>query len=1065
MTLTAREAVAEASGTRDGMRDDMRRSLTRRAVERPVSTLAALLGVVLLGAVSLGRLPVALLPDLTLPVLTIRTAYPGAAAPEVSRFVAEPIEAAIAATPGLVELRSMSRNGEATTTMRFAWGTDMRTTTLGVRERLDVVRAQLPERAERPTLLTSDPGARPIAVLAMKHATAEGTVRDRADASDVTVQRELARLARDVMARRLAQVEGVASAAVIGAAENEIRIEADADRLRALDLTPQDVANAIADQNTTGVGGTIRRGQYRFSVRALTELQSLEELRGIPVGAPERGVTLRDIATVTPSIADPETITRLDGAEAIGLVVYKDAGANTVSVTSRMMSTVNALAEEFPDVQVSVVAAQADFVVAALANLGQEIVVGGALSLLVILLFLRSWRVSLTIGVMVPLSVLVALTALQWMGVTINVLSLGGLALGTGLLVDTAIVVAESVGAKRDEGMSIVDAAISGTEEVARPLFAGTLTTMLVFGPIIFVRGLAAALFRDLSLSVVFTVAASLVLALTVMPVLMTRRATDAKRGARVPSARAPHRQRERWVDRVGARLAHGYERGMAWALDHPAPVMVTALLTVAAAVLLVVQMPKDVLPQVDEGMVLAELQLAEGTAIESTVGVAHDVERAAFALGATGIYTRVGRAADEEVLAGARTGSSASAQLMIPVPRTMEAAPFAEALRSALPALVAQGALALDVAGQSEFASVIGREGRTVRVEVSASDRNRAQQWADSLRRALQQSPEAAGVLADIRDPNAGTQPVVEVTLDRARLATRDIAPGAVVTALQAALGGADATEFRETDARTPMRVRYAGVAHESLDAALATVVRGVPLSQLVTVHDTVAPVEVVRMGQRPVSVVEAVADGGGTSQAAEAVRAVLQRGQWPADVQFTVSGADVERARTSNELLVAGVLAVAFVFLVLAGEFASLTIPVVVMCTVPLAAVGGVVMLWLTGQSLNAVSLIGLVIMVGMADNEAVVKLDAIRRRRETGVAIRDAVLQGGRARLRAITMTSITTVTGVLPLLFGVGGGGALYKPLAAAIIGGSVSTLLVTFFLLPTVYAVLETRRSR
>jgi len=1032
------------------------RSFTRRAVERPVSTLAALCGVVLLGAVSLGRLPVALLPDLTLPVLTIRTGYPGAAAPEVSRFVAEPIEAAIAATPGLVELRSVSRNGEVTTTMRFAWGTDMRTTTLGVRERLDVVRAQLPERAARPTLLTSDPGARPIAVLAMTRTASPNATR---------TSRELARLARDVVARRLAQVDGVASAAIIGAATDEIRIEVDADRLRALDLTPQDVANAIAEQNVTGVGGTIRRGQYRFSVRALTELRSLEELHGIPVGPPALGVTVRDVATVTPSTADPVTITRLDGSDAIGVVVYKDAGANTVSVTSRMMSTVQMLTQEFPDVQVSVVAAQAEFVVAALANLGQEIVVGGALSLLVILLFLRSWRVSLTIGVMVPLSVLVALTALQWMGVTINVLSLGGLALGTGLLVDTAIVVAESVGAKRDEGFSLMDAAIGGTEEVARPLFAGTLTTILVFGPIIFVRGLAAALFRDLSLSVVFTVAASLVLALTVMPVLMTRRVRVMPDASPLPAVPRTHVSRERWVDRVGARWANRYERGMAWALDHPAPVVGTALLTIAVAVLLVVHMPKDVLPQVDEGVVMADVQLPEGTAIESTVRVAQEVERAAATLGATGIYTRVGRAADEEVLAGARTGSSASAQLIIPVPPHRSATRFAAALRGALPQLVAQGALALDVAGQSEFGSVIGREGRTVRVEVSAADGRHAQQWADSLRYALQRSPDVAGVLTDIRDPSYGTQPVVEVTIDRTRLAMRGITPGAVVAGLQAALGGADATDFRETDARTPMRVRYAGVAHESLHAALATVVRGVPVAQLVTVHDTVAPVEVVRIAQRPVSVVEAVADGGGTSRAAAVVRGVLQTGRWPADVQFTVSGADEERTRTSNELIIAGVLAAAFVFLVLAGESASLTIPFVVMCTVPLAAVGGIAMLWLTDQSLNAVSLIGLVIMVGMADNEAVVKLDAIRRRRDAGMPVRDAVLQGGRARLRAITMTSITTVTGVLPLLFGVGGGGALYKPLAAAIIGGSVSTLLVTFFLLPTVYAVLETRASR
>ena len=395
-----------------------------------------------MGSVSLSRLPVSLLPDVSLPVLTIRTVYTGAAAPEVSRFVAEPIEEAIAATPGLVELRSVSRNGEATTTARFAWGTDMRGTVLTVRERLDAARGQLPERAERPTLLTSDPGERPIAVLAMKTDAAKG-------GGDL---RSLARTAADVHARRLEQIEGVASVAVVGAPEDQIRVDLDPDRLRALDLTPEDVAVAIRAQNATGAGGTIRKGQFRFSVRALTEFRTPSEILDTPVGPVGSGITLRDVGTVTLGLADPETMTRLDGAPAIGLVVYKDAGSNTVAVTSRMRESIDQLQKEFPAIGINVVAAQADFVVDALSNLGQEIVAGGLLSLLVILVFLRDWRVSLAIGLVVPLSVLVALVGLQAMGVSINVLSLGGLALGTGLLVDTAIVVAEAVGRRRDEG-------------------------------------------------------------------------------------------------------------------------------------------------------------------------------------------------------------------------------------------------------------------------------------------------------------------------------------------------------------------------------------------------------------------------------------------------------------------------------------------------------------------------------------------------------------------------------------------------------------------------------------
>ena len=1033
-------------------------SLAAYAVRRPVATLSAILAVVLLGSVSLSRLPVSLLPDVSLPVLTIRTTYSGAAAPEVSRFVAEPIEEAIGATPGLTELRSVSRNNEVTTTARFEWGTDMRATVLSVRERLDAARSQLPERADRPTLLTSDPGERPIAVLAIKQSASQVAKDSRAQGGGDL--RSLARTATEVHARRLEQIEGVSSVAVVGAPDDEIRVELDPEKLRALDLTPEDVAAAIRAENATGAGGTIRKGQFRFSVRALTEFRNPSEILDTPIGRVGAGITLRDVGTVSLGLADPQTLTRLDGTSAIGMVVYKDAGSNTVAVTRRMTDAIAQLEKEFPGVSMTVVAAQADFVVDALSNLGQEIVAGGLLSLLVIFVFLRDWRLSLAIGVTVPLSVLMALVALQALDVSINVLSLGGLALGTGLLVDTAIVVAESVGRRREEGMSLLEAAVTGTDEVAAPLFAGTLTTVLVFGPIIFVRGLAAALFRDLSLSVVTTVAASLLLALTLMPVMIVGRRKLAK-AAPTPVVVAKERTAiARTLDAWGRMLTDWYERGMRWSLAHPRSVfgMAGALLVVTAV--LIDTLPKEILPRVDEGVLVAAVQLPEGTSIQATAAQVARVENAARSLGAKGIYARVGKATDEEILAGADPGSSATAQLIVPVPANADAAQFAQQLRAKLPDL-AKGALAIDLAGQSEFGSLIGREGRLVRVELSAPTLVESQRWADTVRTAMQTVPS----LTDVRDAFAATQPIVEVSLERARMAERNIVPQQVASALAGALGGVSASELRETDRRTPIMVRYAGLRNEELETALKTPLRGVPLAQLVQVRETRAPLEVVRVGQRPVTIIEGLVESGGTAKATTDVQSRMAALTLPAGVSWQVGGADAERARTSNELTLVAVLAALLMFLVLAGEFASFTIPLVVMLTVPLAGAGAVIFLWLTGQSLNAVSLIGIVVMIGMADNEAVVKLDAIRKFREAGYGIDEAIVRGGEQRLRAIAMTSITTVTGVLPLVFGWGSGGALYQPLAAGIIGGSISALLVTFFLLPTAYAVLERRTER
>jgi hydrophobic/amphiphilic exporter-1 (mainly G- bacteria), HAE1 family len=1018
-------------------------SLSALALRRPVTTVAATLALVLLGTVSLGRLPVSLLPDVTLPVLTIRTNYSGAAAPEVSRFVAEPIEEAIAATPGLVELRSVSRNGQATTTARFAWGTHMAATVLNVRERLDNARARLPERAERPTLLTSDPGERPIAILG---------VTGRAEL------RALARTITDVHARRLEQLEGVASVAVVGAPEDEIRIAVDPARLRALALTPGDVAQAITDANVGALGGTVRRGQFRFSVRAMTEFSEPGQISETPV-AP--GLRLADISSVELGSADARTLVELDGAPALGLVVYKDAGANTVAVTQRLTDALETLRTEFSTVRVSIVAAQAGFVTAALANLSQEIVAGGLLALFVILLLMGSLRSSFAVALIVPLSVLISLVVLQALHVTINVLSLGGLALGVGLLVDNAIVVAEASGRHRDAGASALEAARVGTEEVTGPLVAGTLTTLLVFGPIVFVQGLAATLFRDLALSVVATLTVSLLLALTLMPVL-----TVGSRGYRDPTApesTSPARYarlRARFRP-IGERLTAWYEQGMMWSLARPRAVFTIAVSALLVTVLIAVRLPREILPKVDEGLVVLALKLPEGTALEETARQVHRIEQAARRLGTRDLYARIGAATDEEMLAGADPGSAATAQLIIPVPSGRSAPAFADDLRQSLPDLVARGALALDLAGQSEFGSLIGREGRVIRVEVGAPITLDAERWADSARAALRHIPS----LADVRDAYSGSQPIVEIGLEREPIARRGLTVERVAAAVAGGLGGVPASELRETDRRTPITVRLAGNANENLSAALATVVGGIPVGQLVTVRETRAPIEVVRVDQRPVVVVEAVAERGGTARASRDATRALARRAWPAGVTWNVGGADVERRRTTSELTLVALLAVALMFLVLAGEFGSFTTPLLVMITVPLAAAGGVGLLWLTGQSLNAVSLIGLIVMIGLADNEAVVKLDAIRRFRERGHSIEESVVLGGRQRLRAIAMTSLTTVVGVLPLVLGIGSGGQLYQPLAASVIGGSISALLVTFFLLPTAYAVMEQWRER
>ncbi|MGH7700023.1 MAG: efflux RND transporter permease subunit, partial [Gemmatimonadales bacterium] len=772
-----------------------------------------------------------------------------------------------------------------------------------------------------------------------------------------------------------------------------------------------------------------------------------EQILDTPVGPAGAGIRLRDLASVERTIADPLTLTRLDGGAAVGLVVYKDAGANTVRVTAEIERVLNELADELPAVRASVVSAQAGFITSALGNLVQEIVLGTLFAFGVLVLFLRDVRAALAIGVVIPLSVIVALIVMQALGVTLNVLSLGGLALGVGMLVDNAIVVSEAASRRREGGMEGGPAALAASAEVGGPLVAATLSTLLVFGPIVFVRGLAAALFRDLSLAVVAALGGSLLVALTVLPVLIRKAGRP----------RAPDRASR--VSVWGGRGVALYERVLEGALARPLRTIgVTAAIGVPVVVIAWL-MPKDVMPPVNERMIAASVALPEGTALEATTAQVARIEETARRHGAGEVYARVGRPTDEEILAGVSPGGSNTAELLIPVARGSVDG-LAGALRAELLDL-ARGALALDLSGQGELGAFAGRAGRTLVVELSAANRAVAERAAGTVAERL------VGVsgLADVRLQTAGLRPSVQVSLKRDRIAALGAEPEAVAGALAGGLRGIAASELRETERRTPIVVRLAGAAHQNLPAALATRVNGVPLGQLVEVREVPAPVELVRVNQRPVLPVEALVTSGGTARAASRVETALGAMDLAPGVTWRLAGADLERRRTMGELTLVALLAVALVFLVLAAEFESFRTPLLVMTAVPLAALGGIVALVITGQSLNAVSLIGLVVVMGIADNDAVVKLATIRRLRGEGHALLEALRLAGHERLRPIIMVNLTTLVGVLPLAIGFGAGASLYRPLAVAILGGLASAMLVTLVLLPAVYAVVERRAVR
>ncbi len=1082
------------------------------SIRRPVATAMAFIAVVLLGAVAFGRLPVDLLPDVAFPTLSVWTQYPEAGPSEVERFVTEPVERSVARVPGVKAINSISREGASQVQLRFLWGTDMDFATLNVRERLDNVRYDLPERAERPTILRSDPTSEPVMTLAAT--------------SETTDLWQLKELSENVFKRRLEQIDGVAQAAVAGGLEREIHVKVDPNRLEALGVTIDEVSRALDAANYSAPGGTIRRGRYRYALRALGEFQTVAEIGETVVGRGASGsvVLLRDVAGVEDSFADRETIARYNGRESVGLLLYKEAGANTMQVAERVDEVLEQLRSEYPDVQLAVASSQAGFIRDAISNVVQALAFGAVLAFLVLFLFLHDARYPVAISLSIPISVILTFGLLYVFGVSLNIMSLGGLALGVGMLVDNSIVVLENIFRHRERGMAAAAAAALGAKEVQAAITASTLTTIAVFGPIIYVKGVAGELVKDLSIAVAVSLLASLLVALTLLPMIAARIRTreggggegEERRRAfpRVGGYAQEARERyggraawwrwpsilTRWVggvigallgltasfgmallrfwggliarplsalvrplfrsfDRFFDRFAARYHRLLEWALDHRGATLGIATAAFLIALALGSTLPRDLLPQVDEGAYRARITLPLGTPLETTDEVTLRVEEIAMADGSSeAAFARVGRAQAAEVTEREATGvNTAALDVRLEGGRTREAV---SRLRAGIGDLLSDEALAIETGRATELGRVLGVGEADVAVRVRGDDLDAALQVATEVERRLAALPMLDGVHTGLQRG----QPEIEIEIARERVARHGLTVREVADAIEAYMRGLVATRFVDFDRRIDVLVRPPEEIRREFNNLLEFQIRGVPVRGLIVWRETLAPVEVLRDAQGRVVPVYADVSSGGLDAAVVAIRAALADLERPLRMRTEVGGVNEEMRESFRSLALAFGLALALVFMILAAQFESVIHPFTILLAVPLAAIGAVLALLLTGDGVNVMSLIGFVILVGIVVNDAIIKVDFINQYRREGHELREAILEAGRVRLRPIIMTTATTVLGLTPLALGLGAGADLRAPLAVAVIGGLISATLLTLIVVPVIYATLESVRG-
>ena len=1092
-------------------------SVSRTCTRRPVAVAMLFLAVVLLGSISGSRLPIDLLPEISFPRLIVYTSYPDVAPMEIERLVTEPIEQQAAAVGGVEKVTSVSQDGMSLVTLRFVWGANMDFAALSLRERLENIRYNLPETAERPIILRVDPQSEPVMVISLTGGS--GLLNNK-------------QMAERVFRRRLEQLDGVAQASVTGGLDREIQVEYDPALLEAYGVGANQVVSAIESANYSSRGGTILDGRRRYPLRTLGEFQEVEEIRNVVVGSQQTGggadeqtgfrqIRVRDVSRVIDGFAERQEIARYNGTESVGLLVFKESGANTVRVSEQVRETLFLLADQYTEFTADIAYDQAVFIDESISNVRQALILGGILAFVVLFFFLRDPRYPVAIALAIPISVIGAFALMDAFGVSINIMSLGGLALGVGMLVDNSIIVLENIFRHRQSGLGMMEAAALGAEEVQGAITASTLTTISVFGPIIYVQGVAGELFGALSLAVAFSLLASLAVALTLLPTLAAR---FGRLGADVTkAAEAPPEEEEApgqepspegglnrnlwrmagginasvhdllrvpflvvklpvvlvvnllgfWMGLIGRVLsvvfgpvlgifdrsfnvfASWYHGILAVALDRRAIVLLISAAALAGCIALALTLDRDLLPDVDQGAFTVKMELDESTRLEATSATARDVESHLLQdPQVAAVFSHIGRDVqamrDEGATAGLHT---ATLQVRLDGDATTdEVIGRVQGIAGSLP----PGAVSFETGQATALGRLLGGSEADIAVRVIGPDLDRAHDFAETVRDRLSQ----VGEIRNVRVGSERGRPQFEVQIDAEVAARYGISASAVARTIETAMLGARATEFIEFDRKIPVMVRLPE--HLRHDAATLSDLRvdGVPLHELATVEQMLGPAEIRREEQGRVVTVYADVASGGLAGAILAIEAAIADLTPPFNHRIEVGGENEEMRRSFQDLAFAFGLALLLVYMILAAQFESFVHPFTILMAVPLAVVGAVLALAITGQGLNTMSLIGVVILVGIVVNDAIVKVDFINQGIARGLELRDAILEAGQVRLRPIVMTTITTVLGLLPMGLGIGRGADLRAPMAISVIGGLLVATALTLIVVPVVYAIVE-----
>jgi len=1031
-------------------------SIPRLAIHRPVTMFMISAVITLLGAISLTRLPVDLMPEFEQPTLTVRTTYTGVGPLEMEELITRPMEQGVSAVPGLTRVSSSSSEGNSQVQLNFEWGSDLAEAANEVRTRVDRMRNRLPEDADPPIIFKFDSNSQPIMQIGIQ-----------GDYDPVTLRE----IAENEISPRFERVDGIAAVTVNGGLRRQIHVELSKEKITALNLSVNSIVAALRQENQNTPLGEIYQGDSTFLVRSQGQFQSLEDIKNLVVmtrqGVP---VYVRDISEVKDTTEQRRSFMRIDGKPGVQLQVQKQSGKNTVEVARLVRAEVERVNKEVPGIKMIVTQDSSVFIQRAIDNVQEHALVGGILVILIIFAFLRSFRSTLIVCTSIPVSVIGTFALLYFGGFTLNTMTFGGLALGIGMIVDAAIVVLENTHRHLHMGKDRMTAAIDGSEEVWSAILSSTLTHIAVFVPLLFLSGTASILFTQLSFVVMFSLAMSLFVAVTIVPVLCSRwlLTPDEETKATGVMARL-YGVSERFLEGMDDR----YRRAIHIALNHRPTVIGGAAALVVVAAVLYPNVPVELLPQTDEGEVNVNAELAVGTRVERT-------EEALLAL-EDRVHQYVPELKNVIVNGGGGGGNNGNynggggqthrGQIRIILKpraeRTRSSDQISQALRRDLAGLPGVIVRANPAGGNFQINRLLGggnngnQQGSRLSLEIRGHDLDDARRIAQDVRAMMEQTPG----IADVNIGREEGRPELSVRVDRPKAALLGLTVSGVATTIQTNVAGTTAAQFRERGNEYPIVVQLRQADRQEVgdvgDVLLSTQNgQVVPAKNVLAVTRDAGPVQIQRKNMERITNVNAEIE----VPLSDAVKAVQDRlGQIRVPPDFAVGfGPELEeQAKSFRQLQLVLILAVLLVYAVMASQYESLRDPFIIMFSVPVAAIGVVGSLILTGTSFSLQAYIGIIMLAGIVVSNAILLVDYINTlRRRDGMPLREAVEVGGRTRLRPVLMTSIATMLGLVPMAIGIGEGGELQAPLARVVIGGLLTSTMVTLVLVPAVYTLFE-----